>query len=171
MCLMQTNNFYKYKPHSSFCRIFWLWLVTELENPTLEAGRLLKTTRALDRSKRVWVGVLPRWLRETRARQQQTSAGAGEGEGEVEAWQSPVGILASEASPMAPHRRHQGTAPVRSTLSPAQTKTLGHNSKSFCFLLGKHKDDLSNVNLLCTFKTTFSALGSENIFARTSKIH
>lgn len=51
------------------------------------------------------------------------------------------------------------------------TQFLARHTKSFCFLLGKHKDDLSNVNLLCTFKTTFSALGSENIFARTSKIH
>lgn len=76
MCLMQTNNFYKYKPHSSFCKIFSCWLVVEFQNPAPEAGRLLKTAQILDRSKRAGVWALPRGLQETTAGQQQPSAGA-----------------------------------------------------------------------------------------------
>lgn len=68
MCLMQTNNFYKYKPHSSFCKIFSCWLVVGFQNPAPEAGRLLKTAQVLDRSKHVCAGALPRRLRETNSR-------------------------------------------------------------------------------------------------------
>lgn len=125
MCLRQTNNFYKYKPHSSFCRIFWRWLVTEFQNPTPEAGRLLKTAQILDRSKHICVWALPRRLQETTARQHQPLAGAvgGSRRGGGRAQQHQVGIPAPGASPTAPRgsrlRRCPSAAPQ---WSPAQMK-------------------------------------------------
>lgn len=127
MCLMQTNNLYKYKPRSSFSRIFWRWLVMEFQNPALEAGILLKTAQILDRSKHVCAGALPRRLQETAAKQQHqplagTVGGNRRGGGLVQ--QRQVGIPAHRASPDTPHGSYPRRCPrAAPEWSPAQMKT------------------------------------------------
>lgn len=142
MCLMQTNNFYKYKQHSSSCRIFWRWFMMEFQNPAPEAGRLLKTAQILDRSKHVCVWALPRRLQETTARQHQPLAGAvgGSGRGGGRVRRRQVGIPALGASPTAPRGSHPRCCPSSPPLwSPAQMKirfwarVLGLPTKCFAF--------------------------------------
>lgn len=172
---MQTNNFYKYKPRSSFCRMFWRWLVMEFQNPAPEAGRLLKTAQILDRSKHVCVGALPRWLQET------TALGGRRGKQRERGWPGPMAssgnsspgsfsLLTPWEPPAARPKRCSRAEP-----SPNENMLSGKSPcssyETLWFLLWKHKCILSNVNLLCTFKPTCSAGVSGNIFARTSKIH
>lgn len=127
MCLMQTNNFYKYKPHSSFSKIFWQWLVMEFQNPAPEAGILLKTAQILDRSKHACAGALLRRLQETTAKQQQqplasTVGGNRRGGGRVQ--QRQVGIPAHRASLDTPHGRYpRSCSRAAPEWGPAQMKT------------------------------------------------
>lgn len=138
MCLMQTNNFYKYKPHCSFCGIFWRWLVMEFQNPAPKAGRLLKTAPILDRSKHGFVWALPRRLQETTARQPQSSAsavgGSWRGGGCVQ--QPQVGIPDPWASPTAPHGghlRHCPRWPSRVEPTPNENTLSGKSPcSSYC---------------------------------------
>lgn len=75
-------------------------------------------------------------------------------------WEPPK-VLPKQPSPVEP--------------SPNENTLLGKSPcssyKVLCFLLWKRKCILSNVNLLCTSKPTFSAVVSGIDFARTSEIH
>lgn len=138
----------------------------EFQNPAPEAGRLLKTAQILDRSKHVCVWALPRRLQETTARQHQPSAGAvgGSGRGGGRVRQRQVGIPALGASATAPRGSHPRRCPSSPPQwSPAQMK-IRFRARVLALRI------LSNVNLLCTFKPTFSAVVSGIVFARTSEI-
>lgn len=130
MCLVQTNSFNKYKPRCSFCRVSWWWLVVDLQNSTLEAGRLLKMVQALDRRKHVWVGALPRQL-------QKITASSRGGTAFGLAVSASFGNPSSTASPQHPEEPPKALLQGGPTPHPTrrfQTWVLALHTKSFCLL-------------------------------------
>lgn len=148
-----------------FFRMFCWWLVMEFQNPAPEAGRLLKTAQTWDKQTHSCGGSPPAPAGDSsQAAAALGGAGGGSGSGGGRSdrpqreFQPRAAPGAARAQPGPKERTLQDTVPALPT-------------EALWFLLRKPKWTLSNVNLLCSFKPTLSAVLPGSVFARISKIY